>query len=67
MFFRVAQAAFAMRRKTMLNNLMTAFHIEREQAANALIACGLDEKVRGEKLTMEQFARLADALEKELA
>jgi len=67
LFFRVAQAAFAMRRKTMLNNLMTAFHISREQAANALTACGLDEKIRGEKLNMEQFARLADALGNELA
>lgn len=61
-FFRVAQAAFAMRRKTMANNLMSAFGISKEKAASVLTACGLDERVRGEKLDMDAFARIANQL-----
>ena len=62
MFFRVANAAFAMRRKTMLNNLCATFRTERAQAAGWMEAAGLDEKVRGERLTLEELARLADVV-----
>ena len=62
MFFRVANAAFAMRRKTMLNNLCATFRAERAQALAWMEAAGLDEKVRGEKLTIAELARLADAI-----
>ena len=62
MFFRVANAAFAMRRKTMLNNLCATFRTERARAAAWMTAAGLDEKVRGERLTLEELARLADAI-----
>ena len=60
-FFRVAQAGFALRRKTMTNGLCAAFHMSREDALGLMSAAGLDERVRGEKLTMEELARLADA------
>ena len=63
MFFRVAAAAFALRRKTMLNNLCATFRAERAQALKWLEAAGLDEKIRGEKLTLEEIAALADAIE----
>lgn len=62
MFFRVANAAFAMRRKTMLNNLCATFRVERAQAAAWMEAAGLDEKVRGERLTLAQLAALADVV-----
>ena len=62
MFFRVASAAFALRRKTMLNNLCATFRAERAQALAWLQEAGLDEKIRGEKLTLEQLAKLADAI-----
>ena len=62
MFFRVANAAFAMRRKTMLNNLCATFRTERARAAGWMEAAGLDEKVRGERLTLEELARLADVV-----
>ena len=61
LFFRVAGAAFALRRKTMTNNLCATFHMERAQAVALMQAAGLDERVRGEKLTLEELARLADA------
>lgn len=60
-FFRVAASAFALRRKTMVNNLCATFHMERTEAVSLMQAAGLDEKIRGEKLTLEELARLADA------
>ena len=62
MFFRVANAAFAMRRKTMLNNLCATFRAGRPEAVAWMEAAGLDEKVRGERLTLEEIAALADAI-----
>ncbi len=60
-FFRVAGAAFALRRKTMTNNLCAAFRLPREEACGLMRAAGLDERVRGERLTLEELARLSDA------
>ena len=62
MFFRVANAAFALRRKTMVNNLCATFRVERAQALAWMAAVGLDEKIRGEKLTLEEIASLSDAI-----
>ena len=59
-FFRVAQAGFALRRKTMTNGLCAAFHMERVEAVELMQKAGLDERVRCEKLTFEELARLAD-------
>ncbi len=60
-FFRVAQAGFALRRKTMTNGLCAAFHMDRTEAVSLMQAAGLDERVRCEKLTFEELARLSDA------
>ncbi len=60
-FFRVAQAGFALRRKTMTNGLCAAFHMERAEAVALMQAAGLDERIRGEKLGFEELARLSDA------
>ncbi len=60
-FFRMAAAAFLMRRKTMLNNLQAAFPIGRQAAAELMASCALDEKVRGETLGLDDFAKLANA------
>lgn len=60
-FFRVVQAAFALRRKTMTNGLVAALHMERSEAAALMAEAGLEERVRGEKLTLEELARLSDA------
>ena len=50
MFFRVVNAAFALRRKTLLNGLCAAFRVERAEAAGWLETAGIDPMVRGEKL-----------------
>ncbi len=60
-FFRMAGAAFALRRKTMTNNLCATFHLSREEACGLMRDAGLDERVRGERLTLEELARLSDA------
>ncbi len=60
-FFRIAQAAFALRRKTMTNGLCAALHMERSEALSLMEKAGLDPRVRGETLTLEELSCLADA------
>ena len=62
-FFRVVYAAFALRRKTLVNSLMTAFGaLGKERLTEIVVSCGLDANVRGERLGLAEFARLAAAL-----
>ena len=63
LFFKVVNAAFALRRKTLCNNLIPAFQLSREQAAAWLQRAGLPEAIRGEALTLQQFADLTNAWE----
>lgn len=62
MLFRVIHAAFAMRRKTLANNLMAAFPLTRAQAEGILEACGLRRDIRGEALGLPQLGAVADAV-----
>lgn len=59
-FFRIVNAAFALRRKTLCNNLISAFRLSREEALSWIVRAGLPENVRGEALTLEQFAALCN-------
>ncbi|WP_019321171.1 16S rRNA (adenine(1518)-N(6)/adenine(1519)-N(6))-dimethyltransferase RsmA [Streptococcus mutans] len=64
-FFRVGKAAFVHRRKTLWNNLTSHFGKSEEvkvKLEQALEAAGLKPSIRGEALTITDFARLADAL-----
>lgn len=62
MLKRVIAAAFAMRRKTLVNNLMAGFCLKREQAMDAVTSCGLTLTVRGESLNVYQFIELSEKL-----
>ena len=62
MYRRTVRAAFLSRRKTLENNLMTAFSLPREEAKAALAAAGVPENARGETLSPARLARLADVL-----
>ncbi len=62
LFFKVAASAFAMRRKTMENNLIASFRFPREQARELLAQCGIPEGARGETLSMADFAAIANAM-----
>jgi len=64
-FFRVVGAAFAQRRKTMLNNLCAVFRVNRDQALQWIQAEGLPEKIRGEALSLEELGRLSDQMEED--
>lgn len=60
--WRTVKAAFALRRKTLVNSLQTGYQLPKEQLAAIVTACGLSATVRGERLTLEDFARLTNAL-----
>jgi 16S rRNA (adenine1518-N6/adenine1519-N6)-dimethyltransferase len=60
--FRLVDAGFAQRRKTMLNALVRLGH-DRKQATAALEQAELEPQVRAEELALEDFARLAEALD----
>ena len=64
MLFDVIRASFNERRKTLQNGIANyaGFSYSKEQVGEALDKCGLERTVRGEKLSLEEFARLADVL-----
>jgi len=59
--FMVVNAAFAQRRKT-LRAALAAFAGGPGKAESALVGAGIDPSLRGEQLSVEDFARLADGL-----
>ena len=64
-FHRTVRAAFALRRKTLINSLQTGFgNFSKTQLADAVRSVGLSENIRGEQLNLEEFAHLSDALRK---
>lgn len=67
LMFSLIRAAFNQRRKTLSNALGNGLggRFGKEEIAAAIAACGFDERVRGEALSLDEFARLSDALLKE--
>lgn len=63
LFFNVIKASFMQRRKTLTNGLVNGGIVKSKlEAIDLLKSLGLDEKVRGEELSLEQFANLSNAL-----
>ena len=62
--FRLIRAAFAQRRKTLVNTLRndSSLSYSREQLETVLAAMGLPAAVRGERLSLAEFAELSDQL-----
>ena len=62
--FSVIRASFNQRRKTLVNGLSNApgLNVSKEKIKEVLARMELSETVRGETLTLEQFAQLADLL-----
>lgn len=60
-FFKVVKAAFAQRRKTLINALYSVFGEKHSKIdiKGYLAACGLDEQIRGEKLSLSEFIQLS--------
>ena len=61
-FFRVVRGAFGLRRKTLLNALSAAFPLDKEALRGCIEAAGLPPDIRGERLSIPQFAALADQI-----
>ncbi len=67
-FFRTVKASFAMRRKKLCNGLASGFsELGKSGAAEVIAACGLPENVRGETLSIPEFAKLSNEITKRLA
>ncbi len=60
--FALVRASFNQRRKTLANGLSNGVGIPRDQVTAALQKMGLPATVRGEALTLEQFATLSNLL-----
>ncbi len=63
---KLVRGAFAMRRKTLANNLSVAFRMSKQQAAELIESCGFSPLVRGEALSLCDYVKLNRALEKTL-
>lgn len=61
-FMELVRAGFANRRKTLINSLKTNTSYPQEMLLAMLEKAGIDPKIRAEKLTAADFARMADAL-----
>ena len=62
-FFRTVRASFAMRRKKLANGLASGFpELGKQGAAEVIAAAGFDANVRGETLSIPEFARIANEI-----
>ena len=66
LMFRLIRAAFNQRRKTLANSLNNSpeLFFPKEQIQEAIAALDVSPSVRGEALSLEQFAQLANLLSK---
>lgn len=64
LFFELVKASFAHRRKTIRNNLLRHFNqsLKKELVLQSLAEAEIDESVRAEAITIDQFARLANVI-----
>lgn len=62
MFFKCVKAAFAQRRKTVLNSVSATLHIDKAKLSSALEGCGISPLKRAEALTMDELCALSDAV-----
>lgn len=62
LFFAIVRAAFNQRRKTLVNAISPAFggRLDKADILSLMKTCNLDERIRGEKLTLEEYAKLSD-------
>lgn len=61
-FIKTVKAAFSMRRKTLQNCISSYFNISKDEAKQKIEKAGFECSVRGETLSIEDFARLANVM-----
>ena len=64
LLFSIIRASFNQRRKTLANGLKNyeGFHFTKEEIEAAIAQCGFSPSIRGEALSLKEFAMLADVL-----
>lgn len=63
LFFKVVKGAFSKRRKTLLNSLGSSdVNVNKEQLREILKKLGIKETIRGEKLSIEEFAQITNEI-----
>lgn len=60
LFFKFIKASFMQRRKTLVNGISNSGLMSKDEITNLLKKVGLDERVRGENLSMQDFANLVN-------
>lgn len=63
-FFKLAKAGFGQKRKTLRNSLSSNLHISTLEAEAALTAAGIDPMRRAETLSIEEWKRLVNSVQK---
>lgn len=61
-FFKTVKASFGQRRKTLLNSLGGLGFLNKDEIREVLKESDIDEKRRGETLTIEEFAKLSNVI-----
>ncbi|MCF0130250.1 MAG: 16S rRNA (adenine(1518)-N(6)/adenine(1519)-N(6))-dimethyltransferase RsmA [Pseudobutyrivibrio sp.] len=62
LLFQLIRASFNQRRKTLQNGLSNGLHFSKEEISQAIAEAGFSPTIRGEALSLQDFARLADIL-----
>lgn len=60
---KLVRSSFAMRRKTLANNLSVAFQIDKQEASKIIEEAGFSPMVRGEALSLDDYKKLTKTLE----
>jgi len=60
---KLIKAGFAMRRKTLVNNISAAFSVSKEDAAGILTNLNYNPMIRGEALSLEDYLKIASAID----
>ncbi len=67
LLFRVVRAAFAQRRKTLVNALAASFgELGKQELAECVAACGAEERVRGEELSIREYCLISDEISRKI-
>lgn len=64
LFFKFIKASFMQRRKTLVNGISNSGLMDKDEITDLLKNVGLDTKVRGESLSMQDFANIVNAVNK---
>lgn len=63
LFKKVVKSSFAMRRKTLYNNLKNSFNFSQETLKQLFVNLNLNENIRAENLSVEDFIKLTNYIE----